>query len=123
MPESTRDQESAPQRRSEGHSDRSRGEGRYEDRGGREGGGRYEGGREERGGRRPRRFHRGKVCQFCVEKAIYIDYKDLEHLRGYVTDSGKILPRRITGNCAHHQRMTTTALKRARMVALLPYKV
>jgi small subunit ribosomal protein S18 len=108
------------------------GGGRYEDRGGRGeggGGGRYEdrggrggGGGDDRGGRRPRRFHRGKVCQFCVDKSIYIDYKDLERLRGYVTDSGKILPRRITGNCASHQRMTTTALKRARMVALLPYK-
>ncbi|MCL5269016.1 MAG: 30S ribosomal protein S18 [bacterium] len=54
---------------------------------------------------------------------IYIDYKDLNRLRNYVTDSGKILPRRITGNCARHQRMTTVALKRARSMALLPYKV
>lgn len=107
MAESTRNQEG-------GHYGRS--ENRYEgDRGGRGEG-------SDRGGRRPRRFHRGKVCQFCVDKTIYIDYKDLERLRGYVTDTGKILPRRITGNCASHQRMTTVALKRARMVALLPYK-
>jgi small subunit ribosomal protein S18 len=78
--------------------------------------------REDRGPRRPRRFHRGKVCQFCVDKAQYIDYKDLERLRNYVADGGKILPRRITGNCARHQRMTNVALKRARMMALLPFK-
>ena len=103
MPESTNPRYN----RSEGGRD-NRGEGRYD--------------REDRGGRRPRRFHRGKVCQFCIDKAIYIDYKDLERLRNYVTDSGKILPRRITGNCASHQRMTTMALKRARMMALLPYR-
>src|SRR5512133_3109837 len=73
---------------------------------------------DDRGPRRPRRFHRGKVCQFCVDKSMYIDYKDLERLRNYVADGGKILPRRITGNCATHQRMTNTALKRARMMAL-----
>lgn len=77
---------------------------------------------DDRGPRRPRRFHRGKVCQFCVDKMHYIDYKDLERLRNYVADGGKILPRRITGNCATHQRMTNVALKRARMMALLPFK-
>jgi small subunit ribosomal protein S18 len=95
-----------------------------DDRGGR--GGDRGGDRGDRGdmggGRRPRRFHRGKVCQFCVEKSIYIDYKDLDRLRSYVTDTGKILPRRITGACARHQRMVTNALKRARVMALLPFK-
>ncbi|MBI1784397.1 30S ribosomal protein S18 [Candidatus Sumerlaeota bacterium] len=79
---------------------------------------------DDRGSRRggPRRFHRGKVCGFCVDKAVYIDYKDLERLRRYVTDRGKVLPRRITGNCATHQRMVTTAIKRARNIALIPFK-
>ena len=73
-----------------------------------------------RGG--PRRFHRGKVCGFCVDKAVYIDYKDLERLRRYLTDRGKILPRRITGNCATHQRMVGMAIKRSRNIALIPFK-
>jgi len=79
----------------------------------------------ERGARsrRPvRRFHRRKVCRFCVLKAEYIDYKDARRLRRYVSDRGKILPRRITGCCAKHQRMLTRAIKRARNVALLPFK-
>ncbi len=75
------------------------------------------------GGRPRRRFRRGKVCQFCVAKAAYIDYKDLERLRSYLTDRGKILPRRISGNCSRHQRMLTVALKRARVIALIPAKV
>lgn len=70
-----------------------------------------------------RRMHRGKVCSYCVDHSIYIDYKDLERLRHYVSDSGKILPRRVTGNCAKHQRMLAVALKRARMLALLPFRV
>lgn len=82
------------------------------------------GGDDDRGMRRggPRRFHRGKVCVFCVEKSVYVDYKELERLRRYLTDRGKLLPRRITGNCAHHQRMLTTAVKRARNIALVPCK-
>ena len=68
-------------------------------------------------GRRPRR----KVCQFCVEKAEEIDYKDAAKLRHFVTERGKILPRRISGCCAKHQRMLNTAIKRARCVALMPY--
>ena len=70
-----------------------------------------------RGGRRPHR----KVCSFCVEKIEYIDYKDVNHLRRYTNERGKILPKRITGTCAMHQRAVTTAVKRARTVALLPY--
>lgn len=70
-----------------------------------------------RGERRSRR----KVCQFCVDKAASIDYKDTAKLRKYISDRGKILPRRMTGTCAMHQRQLTEAIKRARHVALLPY--
>ncbi len=62
-----------------------------------------------------------KICVFCAEKATSIDYKDVAKLRKYVSERGKILPRRITGNCAKHQRLLTTAVKRARHVALLAY--
>ena len=71
---------------------------------------------------RRRRMHRGKVCSFCINKAVYIDYKTVDILRRYLTDRGKILPRRITGNCASHQRMLCTAIKRARNIALIPFK-
>ena len=66
-------------------------------------------------------MRRRKVCQFCAEKNSSIDYKDVETLKKYVTERGKILPKRITGTCAVHQRDVTTAVKRARVVALLPY--
>jgi len=62
-----------------------------------------------------------KVCAFCVDKATSIDYKDVARLRRFVSERGKILPRRITGNCAKHQRLLTTAIKRARHIAILPY--
>lgn len=68
-------------------------------------------------GRKPRR----RVCTFCVDKAVHIDYKEVFKLRKFVTERGKILPRRISGNCAKHQRQVTTAIKRARHIALLPY--
>jgi small subunit ribosomal protein S18 len=78
----------------------------------------------ERDGRRPggknRRMKR-KVCAFCMEKSEAIDYKDINKLRKYVTERGKILPRRISGNCAKHQRELTIAIKRARNIALLPF--
>ena len=64
---------------------------------------------------------RRKVCQFCVEKAESIDYKDVSKLRKFVSERSKILPRRVTGTCAKHQRELTTAIKRARHLALLPY--
>ena len=64
---------------------------------------------------------RRKVCQFCVDKADYIDYKDTVKLRKYLSERSKILPRRTTGTCAYHQRMLTEAIKRSRQVALLPY--
>ena len=62
-----------------------------------------------------------KVCSFCVDKVEAIDYKDVPKLRRYVTERGKILPRRISGNCAKHQRQVTVAIKRARNIALLPF--
>ena len=68
---------------------------------------------------RPRK--RKKVCQFCVDKATSIDFKDAAKLRRFVSERGKILPRRTTGTCASHQRQLTVAIKRARMIALLPY--
>ena len=64
---------------------------------------------------------RKKVCQFCAEKTTAIDYKDVETLKKYVTERGKILPRRITGTCTMHQREVTKAIKRARIVALMPF--
>lgn len=68
---------------------------------------------------RRRRKRRG--CAFCQDKITSIDYKDTKKLQRYLTDRGKILPRRATGNCAKHQRMLTSAIKRARIVALLPF--
>ncbi len=64
---------------------------------------------------------RKKVCAFCVDKVAEIDYKDIARLRKYITERGKILPRRISGNCAKHQRQLTVSIKRARHIALLPY--
>ena len=70
-------------------------------------------------GRRPRK----RVCSFCVDKVESIDYKETNKLRKFITERGKILPRRISGNCAKHQRQVTVAIKRARSIALLPYIV
>lgn len=66
---------------------------------------------------------RKKVCSFCVDKIGQIDYKEAGRLRRYITERGKILPRRISGNCARHQRQLTTAIKRARQMALMPYTI
>ena len=71
--------------------------------------------------RSPGGLRRKKICQFCADKTESIDYKDTEKLRKYITERGKILPKRITGTCATHQREVTTAIKRARIAALLPY--
>lgn len=72
--------------------------------------------------RKPRRrFPRRKVSRFTEEKTLYIDYKNYRVLRDFVTERGKIMPRRITGNTARHQRMLTTAIKRARFMALIAY--
>ncbi|ADE57537.1 MULTISPECIES: 30S ribosomal protein S18 [Aminobacterium] len=78
-----------------------------------------------KGPRAPRRGgkRRPKVCFYCVDKIDYVDYKDVERLRKYISERGKIMPRRVTGNCAKHQRQLTTAIKRARFMALLPYSV
>ncbi|MBR0373819.1 MAG: 30S ribosomal protein S18 [Mogibacterium sp.] len=71
--------------------------------------------------RRNTGMRRKKVCQFCADKDKKIDYKDVDTLKNYITERGKILPRRVTGTCAMHQRAITTAVKRARVVALLPF--
>ena len=73
--------------------------------------------RPARDSRRPRR----KVCMFCVDKIEAIDYKDIARLRRCMSERAKILPRRVTGTCARHQRQLTVAIKRARTIALLPY--
>ena len=72
---------------------------------------------------KPYRRPRKKVCNFCVDRVDAIDYKDVEKLKKYVSDKGKILPRRVTGTCAKHQRKLTVAIQRARHIALLPYTV
>ncbi len=72
------------------------------------------------GPRKKRPFQRRKVCRFCAEKEMTIDYKDPRTLRYYITERGKIVPRRISGNCSKHQREITEAIKRARNLALLP---
>ena len=68
-----------------------------------------------------RRMHRRRVCRFCIDKVDLIDFKDVRLLQNYLPERGKILPRRISGNCATHQRMLAEAIKRARNIALLPY--
>ena len=77
--------------------------------------------RGERGGFRGRRGGRKKVCTFCADKSQSIDYKDVAKLKRFVSERGKIVPRRITGTCAQHQRHLTIAIKRARQIAFLPY--
>ena len=77
--------------------------------------------RPERDNRRDSRKGRKKVCSFCVDKVAVIDYKDYPKLRRYISERSKILPRRVTGTCARHQRQLTIAVKRARHLALIPY--
>lgn len=81
----------------------------------------YEKGDNERRERRGGRKGRKKVCSFCVDKIGGIDYKDIPRLRRYLSERAKIIPRRVTGTCAHHQRELTVAIKRARHIALLPF--
>lgn len=71
--------------------------------------------------RKKRVFHRRKVCRFCADTSIVINYKDTKSLRYFITERGKIIPRRISGTCAKHQRSLTRAIKRARTIALLPF--
>jgi small subunit ribosomal protein S18 len=72
---------------------------------------------------RKRGFARRKVCRFCADKNVNIDYKDPQTLKYFITDRGKVIPRRISGNCAKHQRKVGTAIKRSRMIALMPFTV
>ena len=97
---------------------------------GRAGGGGARGGaREERGGGGDlergggRGFGRRKVCRYCADKNLKVDYKNAADLKYFITERGKIVPRRISGNCARHQREVATAIKRGRQVALLPFTV
>ena len=93
----------------------------YEDRGRRYNGDEdYDRGRSPQG-RGGRRMRRRRICRFCIEKVDIIDFKDVRFLQNYIPERGKILPRRISGNCAIHQRMLAEAIKRARNIALLPY--
>jgi small subunit ribosomal protein S18 len=92
------------------------------------GGGRDRGSREDRGGGDLERgggrgFGRRKVCRYCADKTLKVDYKNAADLKYFVTERGKIVPRRISGNCARHQREVATAIKRGRQVALLPFTV
>ncbi|SLM32166.1 30S ribosomal subunit protein S18 [Desulfamplus magnetovallimortis] len=66
-------------------------------------------------------YQRRKVCRFCADSTLEIDYKDSKNLRSFITERGKIIPRRITGTCAKHQRALSNAIKQARTIALLPY--
>lgn len=77
--------------------------------------------RKNQGDRKKRVFHRRKVCRFCADSSMVINYKDVKSLRHFTTERGKIIPRRISGTCAKHQRSLTQAIKRARTIALLPY--
>jgi len=96
----------------------------YEDRGRRynnnNGDDDYDRGRSPQG-RGGRRMRRRRICRFCIEKVDIIDFKDARFLGNFIPERGKILPRRISGNCAIHQRMLAEAIKRARNIALLPY--
>ena len=88
------------------------------------GGGRGAGGKDARGGKEQGKryfFRRRKVCKFCADKIDYIDYKDVKLLGAFVPERGKVLPRRMFGTCAAHQRKLTVAIKRARNIALLPF--
>lgn len=80
-----------------------------------------DGRKRDRGG--PARPRKKRYCQFCADKVTYIDYKDIALLRKFMSERGKIRARRVTGNCAQHQRMVATAVKNAREMALLPYSV
>ena len=93
--------------------------------GGRDSGGRDSGGRGgaggQQGGKKKFFYRRKRVCKFCVEKLEYIDYKDIKPLQQFIPERGKILPRRISGTCALHQRKLQNAIKRARIAAMLPF--
>ncbi len=73
--------------------------------------------------RRKKRFLRKKICRFCADRVTLIDYKDVRRLRNLITERGKIIPRRISGNCSRHQRQLTVSIKRARHLALMPFTI
>jgi small subunit ribosomal protein S18 len=77
--------------------------------------------RDQKPRRKKRVFHRRKVCRFCADSSLLINYKDPKSLRYFITERGKIIPRRLSGCCAKHQRTLTHAIKRARTIALLPF--
>jgi small subunit ribosomal protein S18 len=77
---------------------------------------------KDRGRKKRRRaFPRRKICRFCADKKAKVDYRDPNTLKFFITERGKIIPRRISGNCAHHQRKVAKAIKQARQIALMPY--
>jgi small subunit ribosomal protein S18 len=104
---------------SRNYSDRRENDFEMDDDGGSHGGRGGGGGRGGAGGRG--RMRRRKVCRFCLDKVDLIDFKDVKLLQIYIPERGKVLPRRISGSCASHQRMLAEAIKRARNIALLPY--
>lgn len=81
------------------------------------------GGKDKEGGRGGRGGMRRRMCRFCADKEVRVDYKDVNMLRMYITDRGKLVPRRISGNCAKHQREVVRAVKQARNIALVPFTV
>ena len=89
----------------------------------RERGERFERGERKERREREERVVRKKRCRFCIDKVDQIDYKDVSHIRKNLTERGKIIPKRITGNCSYHQRQMATAVKRARFIALVPYVI
>ena len=106
------EEHSIDQGRSDGH-EHGRGRGRPDGEG--RGGDRPGGGRRRPGG------GRRKVCRFCADKTLAVDYKDVRTLQSFITEGGKIVPSRTSGNCARHQRQLSVAIKRARLIALLPF--
>ncbi len=76
---------------------------------------------KKKGNKKKRTFHRRKVCRFCADTTIVIDYKEIRTLKYFITERAKIIPRRVTGTCAKHQRALTQEIKRARTIALLPF--
>ena len=79
------------------------------------------GGGRGSGGKKRRFYHRRKICRFCADSSLLINYKEVRTLRHFITERGKIIPRRISGTCSRHQRKLSHAIKRARTIAMLPY--
>jgi small subunit ribosomal protein S18 len=94
-----------------------------DDKSGRVGAGGAAGAGDDRGGDKKRSLGRRKVCKFCGDENLKIDYKDPALLKYFITDRGKLVPRRISGNCAKHQREISVAVRRGRMIALMPFAV